>query len=104
MRAKACEAELDAAEASTQVRPATCPWSGFYDPDVRLVRWVHGFWPHLEHAWGDEPEQWLVEAVAFYHRALEQAARVAREKPDGAPMGGAPRVEEKPGGGVKIRG
>ncbi|UJR81491.1 hypothetical protein [Sandaracinus amylolyticus] len=86
------------------MRPETCPWAGFFDPDVQLVRWAHGFWSAgLHHAWGDEPESWLVEAVAFYHRALEAAAQAAREKPQGPGPGGI-TVEEKPGGGLKIRG
>lgn len=83
------------------MRPETCPWAGLYDDDVRLVRWAHGFWGSLEQAWGDEPEQWLVDAVEFYHRALESAAQVAREKPNG---GGGIRAEERPGGGLRIRG
>jgi hypothetical protein len=65
-----------------------------------VVRWVHGFWDSgLEHAWGDAPEWWLVDAVHFYHRALLETLDKVKEKPTSGLQ-----VEEKPGGGIKIRG
>jgi hypothetical protein len=90
-------AELDAAQAILGDRPTACPWAAFYDDDVRLVRWAASFWPHLEHALGDAPEWWLVNGVAYYRRALEKATQAIVEKPK-------PSIEEKPNGGVKIRG
>jgi hypothetical protein len=92
------KADLDAAEGLVGDRPATCTWAAFYDDDVRLVRWCASFWDvGLEQAWGEDPEWWLVEAVAYYRRALGKAARVVAEKPKQS-------IEEKPNGGVKIRG
>lgn len=76
-----CDSERDAVEVCTTVRAATCPWSGFFDPDVALVRAAHAFWGKPDEFWGDEPEAWLVEATGFYHHALELALRTVNEKP-----------------------
>ncbi len=51
----------------------SCPWEGFYDPDVARVTAAHEFWPSIETHTGPDPEWWLVEGVRVYHRALEAA-------------------------------
>lgn len=95
-RRAAVEAEHEAAEVCTKVRTTTCPWSGLFDEDVRLVRWCNTFWHKLDEAWGDDPEMWLVEATAFYHHALDAAVAKVYEKP-------VERVEVGEKGG-RIRG
>lgn len=92
----AARAELDAAESIVGDRPQTCPWWGFYDSDVREIRRVAAFGDFLSEGLGSDPEWWLLEGVVYYRRALEIASRQSVEQ--------KPRVEEKPNGGVRIRG
>jgi hypothetical protein len=73
-RAQPAVAGLDLIERVTGVRPAECPWRGFYDGDVAEAQCAHGYREsgQLREYWGDDPPAWLVEAEGIYHRALER--------------------------------
>lgn len=67
-------------------RPPTCPWRAFYDPLVQEVLKLAHFAPdgNLAAAWGDDPEQILIDAFFVYDQAkkrtLAEDIKLQRQK------------------------
>lgn len=81
-----------------------CPWHAFSDPDVLLVLEAHQHWEQHQarEFWGDDPEWWLVGAVAHYARALEAVRADDLERNRGpSPGAGPPDGHERE---VSVRG
>lgn len=86
--------ELEIVDRLTGDALSTCPWRGFAEPDVLRTLEAHQHWEKGQGRewWGDDPELWLVEAVAHYERSLEVARadeQARRQQSTGAPPEGA---------------
>lgn len=80
-RTRGVAAELDVIEHLTGERPRTCVWHSFFDPDVGAVLRSFDFFDsgQCREYWGDDPEWWLVEGIAYYRR-VHQVALADAEK------------------------
>jgi hypothetical protein len=96
---------LAAVESVTGVRPATCPWHAYSDPDVVAV--LRGHRLNETHqffsSFGDDPPAWLADAVDYYGGLLERVrAAVRRKRQEEAERqraGGVPSGWVEEGGG-----
>jgi len=91
---------LNAVETTMGLRPPSCPWWAFHDPEVGEVLRAHD-WDEsgqLREWWGEDPPWRLVEGVGHYRRAQSvaraDATRLRRQhrKPPTPPRGGGRTV------------